>query len=120
MPSYDASHYSPSGTRCAEWPCAISTGTGTLLPNVQLLIDSGGDVTLLPKHAVELLGVRPVSGQEYQLVGFDGTASTVAQAIDLDMIFLNKAYRGRYLLVDSEHGVLGAGCVLSNVAMLLR
>ena len=115
MPSYDGSHYNPPAPVAQVTLRDISRGT--LLPNVLLLIDSGADVALLPKHAVELLGVSPVSGQEYQLVGFERT-SNIAQAVDLDMVFLTKAYRGRYLLIDSEHGVLGRD-ILSNVVMLL-
>jgi hypothetical protein len=90
--------------------------SGTLVPNVQLLIDTGADVTLLPRHAVERLGVSLVEGSSYALVGFDGRTSTT-QAVDLDMLSLRKAYRGRYLLIDAEHGVLGRD-VLSSVVLL--
>jgi hypothetical protein len=34
------------------------------------------------------------------------------------MIFLNKVYRGRYLLIEDEHGVLGRD-VLANVVLRL-
>ena len=34
------------------------------------------------------------------------------------MIFLNKAFRGRYLLIDAQHGILGRD-VLSAVALLM-
>jgi hypothetical protein len=88
-----------------------------LLPNVFLLVDTGADVTLLPRNAAERLGVKPLSGKDYQLLGFDGTPSA-AQAVELDMIFLKKVYRGRYLLIDGDHGVLGRD-VLSNVVLLL-
>ena len=116
MASYDASHYDP--------PAPIAQVTlrdmksGALLPNVLLLLDTGADVTLLPRAAVERLGVKPVSGKDYELLGFDGTRST-AQAVDVDMIFLAKAYRGRYLLIDDERGVLGRD-ILASVVLLLH
>jgi hypothetical protein len=50
------------------------------------------------------------------LVGFDGTRSTAAAA-DLDMLFLGKAFRGRYLLTNDDHGVLGRD-VPASVAIL--
>jgi len=115
MPTYDTSHYDPPAP-VAQVTLREING-GALLPNVLLLLDTGADITLLPRDAVERLGVTPMSGKDYQLVGFDGSQST-AQAVELDMIFLRKAYRGRYLLIDSEHGVLGRD-VLCNVVLLL-
>lgn len=115
MPNYDASHYDPPAP-VAQVTLRDMKG-GSLLPDVMLLVDSGADVTLLPRRAVERLGVKPLSGQNCQLLSFDGTASS-AQVVELDMIFLQKAYRGRYLLIDQDHGVLGRD-VLCNVALLL-
>jgi len=104
MPDYDASRYDPPA------PVAIvslrrSSGDG-LVGDVSLLIDTGADVTLLPRSAVNRLGLAPVSEARYEMVGFDGTRSTT-DAVELDMLFLNKAFRGRYLLTDGEHGILG-------------
>ncbi len=71
MPSYDAFHDPPA-------PVARVTlrDGGKVVPDVPLLIDSGADVTLLPRTAVESLGIRPVGGPAYELVGFDGTRSS--------------------------------------------
>ena len=116
MPNYDASHYDPPA------PVAQVTlrdiNSGALLPSVFLLLDTGADVTLLPRSAVERLGVKPLNGHSYELLAFDGSRSTV-QAVELDMIFLQKAYRGKYLLIDDERGVLGRD-VLANVVLLLH
>ena len=83
---------------------------------VFLLLDTGADVTLLPRLAAEQLGLKPIAGGGYELVGFDGSRS-IAQAVELDMIFLQKVYRGRYLLIDGDQGVLGRD-VLSSLALL--
>src|SRR5438874_6204936 len=104
MPSYDAAHFNPPAP-VAEVSLRDSLG-GPLVSNVWLLIDSGADVTLLPRRAVAQLGIAPVIGAHYVLQGFDGTSSP-AEAVDLDMIFLDKAFRGRYLLIDADRGVLG-------------
>jgi hypothetical protein len=53
-----------------------------------------------------------------ELVGFDGNRTTT-QAVDLDMIFLQRAFRGRYLLIDEDRGILGRD-VLANVSILLN
>jgi predicted aspartyl protease len=81
-----------------------------------LLIDTGADVTLVPRAAVEKLGAKPIQS-DIELIGFDGSRSH-AQAVDLDLIFLKKLYRGRYLVVDDEHGVLGRD-VLASLILLL-
>jgi hypothetical protein len=41
------------------------------------------------------------------------------QAVDLDMLFLQKAFRGRYLIVDAERGILGRD-VLASVILLFN
>jgi hypothetical protein len=104
MPEYDGSLYDPPA------PIAIVTlrrfrGEGPV-EDVSLLIDTGADITLLPRSAITRLGISPNTGMRFELIGFDGTHST-AQAVDLDMIFLNKSFRGQYLVSDGEHGILG-------------
>lgn len=114
MPAYDASRYDPPAPLASV--TIRASGGGPLVGDVLLLLDTGADVTLLPRQAVQRLGVPPAAGAAYELVGFDGSRTT-AEAVDLDMIFLQKAYRGRYLLTDDEHGVLGRD-VLAAVALL--
>jgi hypothetical protein len=63
-------------------------------------------------------GINTDPGLEYELLSFDGNR-TKSQAVDLDMIFLRKAFRGRYLLIDEERGILGRD-VLASVALLLN
>jgi predicted aspartyl protease len=108
MPRYDASAYDPPA------PVAIVTlrpvpggasSAGDSVQDVPLLIDTGADVTLLPRSAVDRMAIARVI-ETYELIGFDGTRSE-ADAVDLDVLLLGKAFRGRYLLTDDNHGVLG-------------
>ena len=92
-------------------------GGSPAISNAQLLIDTGADVTLLPRDAVLRLGLQPDAGGGYELISLDGKRTT-ADSVELDMIFLNKAFRGRYLLIDAQHGILGRD-VLSAVALLM-
>ena len=61
MPSYDASRFDPPA------PIAVVTlrvdNTDVTVPNVLLLLDSGADVTLLPRTAVNQLGIMALAGQ---------------------------------------------------------
>jgi predicted aspartyl protease len=115
MPNFDALHYSPPAP--VAQVVLRDIATSKLLPDVLLLIDTGADMTLIPRAAVEKLGVKPQVGDEYEILGFDGTRS-VAQSVELDMVFLNKAYRGRYLLIEDDRGILGRD-ILCNVVLSL-
>jgi hypothetical protein len=86
-------------------------------PDVPLLLDTGADVTLLPRAAVERINVSPQADEQYELVSFDGTKS-FASGVVLDLIFLHRTFRGQYLLIEEERGILGRD-VLNHAALLL-
>jgi hypothetical protein len=115
MPSYDAIRYNPPAP-LAE--VALRASSGATVSDVLLLLDTGADITLLPRSAVNRLGINTDPTLQYELVGFDGNRTTT-QAVDLDMIFLQKAFRGRYLLIDEDRGILGRD-VLASVSILLN
>ena len=52
----------------------------------------------------------------YELMGFDGTRS-FAVVVELEMVFLNRIFRGRFLLIDQEIGILGRD-VLNQLSLL--
>jgi len=89
-----------------------------VVSDVPLLLDTGADVTLLPRAAVHRLGVPPEVDQQYELMGFDGR-SILASSVVLDLIFLRRAIRGRYMLIEQEWGVLGRD-VLNLIPLLLN
>lgn len=89
---------------------------GERVADVMMLIDSGADATLLPRSAVATLGIVG-TGERYQLVAFDGTI-TESEAVRADLVFLNRRFRGRFLLIDAETGVAGRD-VLNHIRMLL-
>ena len=115
MPSYDASHFDP--------PAPVARVTlrnphnGATVSDGLLLLDTGADVTLLPRMAVERLGVPLLANQRYELMGFDGS-KRFAPVVMLDTIFLQLAFRGRYLLIEEERGILGRD-ILNHVMVLL-
>jgi len=115
MPSCDAASFNPPAPIAAV--TLRSWNRDAFLSNVVLLIDTGADATLLPRLEVERIGVHPVPDLQYELTAFDGTKS-LALVADLDMLFLNRAFRGRYLLIEAEQGVLGRD-VLNHVTLLV-
>ena len=115
MPTYDASSFDP--------PAPVARVTlrhphnGVTVSDVLLLLDTGADLTLLPRTAVEGLGAPLLADQQYELMGFDGSTS-FAPVVILDMLFLRRAFRGRYLLIEAERGILGRD-ILNHVTVLL-
>jgi hypothetical protein len=81
-----------------------------------MLIDSGADATLIPRATVESLGLSG-TGERYRLMAFDG-AITEAEAVRADLSFTGRRFRGRFLVVESEIGVLGRD-VLNHLLLSL-
>lgn len=115
MPDYDDTRFHPAA------PVASITlrnpETSQTLPDVQMLIDSGADVTLLPSAAVELLGIIADPTEKYELVAFNGQTSS-AQAARLHLILLGKTFNGRFLLIRQDWAILGRD-VLNHLALIL-
>jgi predicted aspartyl protease len=114
MPSYDGEFYSPAA------PIARVTvrhpHSSEMVRNVCMLIDTGADATLLPRSVVASLALKGVD-ERYELVAFDGTVHE-AEEIHAVLFFLNQTFRGRFLEIDSEFGILGRN-VLNSVRLLL-
>ena len=85
------------------------------MSDVPMLLDSGADVTLAPSQAVDQLGIAVEPGAVYELVGFDGSRSS-ARAVLAEMRLLGRIFRGRFLLIDQEYGIIGRD-VLNHVSL---
>lgn len=114
MPPYDATAFNP--------PAPVARVvlrdplSGQSIIDVPMLIDSGADVTLLPRSSVESVGVDAAIGEEYELTAFDGTTS-VSRAVNIHLLFLGRTFRGRFLTMDSGFGVLGRD-ILNHLSIL--
>jgi len=115
MRAYDDKLFSP--------PAPVASVTlrhpesGAKVPDVPMLIDSGADVTLIPQSSVELLGVEISPDEGYELISFDGRTS-ISKVVRLDLIFLRKTFKGRFLLMNQQCGILGRD-VLNHIALVL-
>ncbi len=116
MPLYDGEHFNPPAPvaevvlRCPQ--------TGTRVANVVMLLDTGADVTLVPRQAVERAGVQPLPDRQCELIGFDGSRS-LSHVVVLDMILLGRAFRGSYVLIDQPRGVVGRD-VLNHLSIAMK
>lgn len=115
MPTYDDHFFNPPAPLARV--TLRNSGDGNTVTDVPMLIDSGADVRLVPQQSVTLLGARVDPDTGYEVMGFDGKKS-LAQAVSLDLIFLRRVFRGRFLASNQEWGVVGRD-ILNHVAVLL-
>lgn len=115
MPAYDGVRFDPPAPvarvilRCPQ--------TASQVADVDMLVDSGGDVTLLPRTAAIQRGTAISLEERCELMGFDGRHS-FADVVFLGLILLGKAFRGRYPLTDDPCGILGRD-VLNHLSIRL-
>lgn len=115
MPRYNAEDFEPPAP--VAYVTLRNPITGTTLPNVPMLIDTGADTTLLPVDAVEKLGVEADKDALFEVQGFSGEVKLVKVA-HLELLFLNKKFSGDFLLVERQIGILGRN-ILNNLRIVL-
>ena len=114
MPNYDSEKFEPPAPLAKIILRNIETGAE--LPDVPMLLDTGADTTLLPKEIVRLLGIEMIADRQYQLIGFDGSTS-FAEVVEVALVFQGKVFRGQFLLIEQEWGILGRN-ILNALALL--
>ncbi len=114
MPIYDFSLFDPPAPLAKV--ILRNPESNKELPDVPLLIDTGADITLIPYNSANELGLNTLDDKSYEVMGFDGSIS-IASAVQLELLFLNKTFRGLFLLIDQEWGILGRD-ILNHLALL--
>ena len=115
MPKYDVSQFDPPAP--LAWVTVHSPRSETSIHRVPVLLDSGADVSPLPRRPIEsVIGPQDERGQ-YAPEGFDGTQS-LAPAVRLEGRFIGKVFRDSFLLTTQDSGVLGRN-VLNRCSLLL-
>ncbi|MBN8658051.1 MAG: retroviral-like aspartic protease [Anaerolineae bacterium] len=114
MSEYDSEHFDPPA------PVAHVTlrnpATGDVLTNIPMLIDTGADVTLVPSEAVTKLGIKTEENKAFEVQGYNGETTNLKSA-RLDLLFLNKTFKGEYLLTNRSIGILGRN-ILNKLRIL--
>ena len=115
MPAYDSTQFDPPA------PLALVTlrnpENDTVVTDVPMLIDSGSDLTLIPERSVPGLNIESDQKNTYELEGFDGRKS-MAQSLQLELNFLHRTFKGLFVIIDSESGILGRN-ILNHFVILL-
>jgi len=90
--------------------------TGKEWAETPMLLDSGADVTLIPREISEILGAIPIPEMQFELTGFDGKQS-LSEVVHLELTFCRRLFRGQYLLTDQKWGILGRN-LLNRVTLV--
>jgi predicted aspartyl protease len=111
MPGYDAENSNP--------PAPVANvllrnpETGAEISPIVMLVDTGADVTLIPRGAALQIGCRPVNA--HTLSGFDGATGNYDEVF-VEMVFLDKSFTGQFLTVDQPTGTIGRN-VLNHLVL---
>lgn len=74
--------------------------------DVPMILDTGSDITLLSRNYCNAIGVAVSETESLELEVFNQTI-TIAYYVRLDFIFLNKLFRGKFLVYDHNEGIIG-------------
>jgi predicted aspartyl protease len=113
MPQYDGQRFlppAPTGTVSVTNP-----DTGSTLSGVTMLLDTGADISALPRSAVDALVLAADSS--YEVMAYDNTVRE-CRAVRAEVVFIRKRFKGQFLVLDQEVGVLGRD-VLNHVLLIL-
>jgi len=102
MPRYEAGDFTPPA------PVARVLVRGpedAVSPDVPLLIDTGADISILPRRVVADVGA-PIQASNVRIRLYDGTEAACDTA-DLTVEFLRYRFRATFIVLDSEYGLLG-------------
>ena len=104
MPQYDLFAFSPPAPVAKV--TLLNPQTGLETSNVSMLLDTGVDVTLIPKPFVQNLGLNLESERRFELTGFDDQKS-ITTLVYIHIILAGKTVRGEYFLIDQDYGIIG-------------
>ena len=114
MPAYDYTQFSPAAPLARV---SRASHNSAVIDEVPTLIDTGADLTLIPERFAVELGVELEKNDSYELEGFDGR-KTMAQSTQLELVFLRGTFKGRFVIINSQCGILGRN-VLNHFVLIL-
>jgi len=116
MPTYDDTLFDPPAPLAKVTLRSLQSGKS--VPDVPMLLDSGADVTLVPQAIIDQLGAEAIPDVSYEVTGFDGNTGFIS-AVQLELVLLNKVFRGRFLLIDQNWGIVCGARYFELVTLLL-
>jgi hypothetical protein len=112
MPAYETLGYEVPAPVARAW--IIGPEGATIA--ISLLIDSGADVSVVPRWAADAVGANTVT-RTIELEAYDGAISN-GSVRTLRLEFLHHAFEGLFVVTEMEDGVLGRN-ILNTLALTL-
>lgn len=103
MTKYNGEHNPPAPV---AYITLRNTDTQETILNVPMLLDTGADVTLVPRAVCEQIGISIERDDTMELICFEGS-TTVPDFVSLDFIIFSKMFRGKFLVYNQDEGIIG-------------
>ena len=103
MPDYDSVFFNPPAP--LAFVTLINPQNNFQTSDVPMLLDTGADATLIPQTCIQTLSLIP-ENSVWETEAFDGSKSKSA-VVRLQMIFQGTSFRGEYLLIEQDYGIVG-------------
>ena len=114
MPEYDRSLFNPPAP--IAYVALENPENNLKIENVQMLFDTGSDATLIPQFVVERLALSLSTSKIYETEAFNG-ATSFSSVVRVQMVFLEKNFRGDFLTVAQDYGIVGRN-ILNRLTLL--
>jgi hypothetical protein len=101
MPAYDDKRYSPAAPLARV--IVRSLDSGAVVEGVNMLLDSGADISCLPRAVVEVLGLR-VGDRSYEVMAYDNSVRECA-TVRAEVEFLRGHFKGLFVVLEQDIGV---------------
>ena len=90
MPEYESASFEPPAPVARVF--LQNPEASVARQEVTMLLDTGADVSCVPRWAAQALGVQPAAGVRFEVLSFEGTRG-FAEAVALEMLFLGRPSR---------------------------
>lgn len=103
MPAYDSERYSPAAAVATV--SVRNLASGASVDEVSMVLDSGADISALPKAVVDALTLA-VGDRAYEVMAYDNTVRE-CPTVRAEVVFMRGHFKGQFIVLDLDDGVLG-------------
>jgi predicted aspartyl protease len=101
MPAYESEGFDPA----APLARAVVAGAGRTTVDIRMLLDTGADISVIPRAIADELGVA-VRRSGILLQAYDGN-QTPALVADVSVEVGSYRFHGTFVVAEADYGILG-------------